>query len=444
MNSFFQLLQIPICVLEAYLIIYFFSAFFSVRSCFKFRYTLPGLMLATAVYVYAVNYLDNPTINIVAMFIVYFAIIIIFFHGKVLKKFLCYITAMIIMTGSEFIFVIIMSLPTDFSINKIESDQMKFTILIIGVKLLEVVLFNIIKRISGGFRKSRSDLKITLQYSIIPISLIGIMVAIARLSIDFSNSKYTQALLTICCGLALVGCVLLFSVFDKYTQSIECLQQQEMMIMQLEMEGKHYEQVEQINKEYAAFLHDIRHYMAAIGEMAVDGENDEILQILSELQIKISDTESEIYCTNCLLNAVLNEKKKDAERKNVAVKIVVEPDFITNHVANTDLVVIVSNLFDNAVEAAAKCSQGQITVSMFMRNEGHFSVIKIVNNYVGEIIPEGDWLLTDKADRAKHGFGMRNAGSMAVRYGGYLKFFYEDGVFTAIVILPRVDYPGSK
>ena len=82
MNSFFQLLQIPICVLEAYLIIDFFSAFFSVRSCFKFRYTLPGLMFATAVYVYAVNYLDNPTINIVAMFIVYFAIIIIFFTER--------------------------------------------------------------------------------------------------------------------------------------------------------------------------------------------------------------------------------------------------------------------------------------------------------------------------------------------------------------------------
>lgn len=439
MDLIFRLVQILICVLEAYLVLDFFSAFFKLKYCFAGKYTLAVLISATAAGVCGINALDNATINIVAMFIIYLAIIIIFFQGKLFKKFLYYITAMIIMTGGEFLFVVMMSLQTDFSMSAVETDQIKFNALIIGVKLLTLILFNIAKKISRDSQDYKIDFKITLLYSVLAISLIGIMISITRLNIDFSLSKSTQVLLLFSCVLALFGCVIVFYIFNRYARSIWWLQQQELVIIQMEMEEKHYREIERVNKEHAAFLHDIKHYMKVIGEMAADEKNEEILQILSELQIKVSDTESMTYCANNLLNTILNEKKKDAERKNVSVKIVVEPDFIIDRVTDADLIILMCNLLDNALEAAGRCAQGYMEIYLFMCSGGHFSAMKIINNYVGEIASKGDKLFTSKEDKIRHGFGVQNAEDIVAKYGGKMQNFYQDGEFISTVILPGVD-----
>ncbi|MCM1145068.1 MAG: hypothetical protein NC318_11725 [Blautia sp.] len=245
MDFLFELVQISICILDAYLIIDFFRAFFRLRPSLEKKYAETGMICMTA----------------------------------------------------------------------------------LSVKLLELVLFSIVKRVMERSGERRVGLGITLSYSIMPISLIGIMVAITRFNIDFSALKYPQTLLLISCIMALIGNVVIFYVFDRYSHSIWQLQQQELMITKLEMEEKHYAQIEQVNQEHAAFLHDVRHYMKAIGEMAAEHHDEPILNIVSELQIKVTDTETVMFCPNSLLNAILNEKKKDAEKQKIQFKIVVEPTF---------------------------------------------------------------------------------------------------------------------
>lgn len=438
MEIVFKLVQIFICVLEAYLIIDFFMAFFKLREFFDKKYTKMILISGTAVCIHVINVLNSTTINMIATFIIYFSIIIFFFQGKLFRKFLYYITAVIIMLGSEFLGIILLSLPTDFMPNQVESNQVAVSILMLSLKLLTLVFYSIIKRSADNSDNRKINVQITLWYSIMPISLIGIMVAVTRLNIDFASLGFTQILLAASCILALIGSIVIFYVFDRYSQSIWKLQQQEVMITKLEMEEKHYGQIEQVNQEHAAFLHDIRHYMKIIGEMAADKDDKAILQILSELKIKVSNTETEMLCPNRLLNAILNEKKKDAERKNISIKVVVEPGFSIDQIADTDLIVIISNLLDNALEAAEKCSNGYIKVSLFTQNTNHFSVIKVVNNYVGHIDAREGRLWTGKTNKARHGYGIQNVSDMALKYGGYLQYFYRDGEFTSVVILPVI------
>lgn len=436
MEIVFKLVQIFICVLEAYLIIDFFMAFFKLKMLFDRKYTEMGLILGAAACTRAVNTLNNTTLNMIAAFVVYLVIIVLFFQGKLLRKFLYFITVMIIMVGSEFLVIILLSLQTAFAFDAMQSGQVTLSILTFVVKVLAFVLLSIAKRVAESSDNPRINFKITLLYSIMPVSLIGIMIAIARMNIDFAFLGFTQILLIASCVLALIGSIAIFYFYDRYSQSVWKLQQQEIMITKLEMEEKHYGRIEQVNQEHAAFLHDVRHYMKAIGEMAADNDDKAILQILSELQIKVSNTETEILCPNRLLNAILNEKKKDAERRDISVKIVVEPGFSIDQIADIDLIVIISNLLDNAIEAAEKCPNGHIKISLFQQNENHFSIIKIVNNYAGRIDAREDRLMTDKKDKARHGFGIQNVRDTVAKYGGYLQYFYKDGEFTSVVILP--------
>ena len=133
----------------------------------------------------------------------------------------------------------------------------------------------------------------------------------------------------------------------------------------MEMEEKRYAQIETVNQEHAGFLHDIRHYLRTIASMANENRDQEILDVLAELQIKVSDAELEIYCPNRLLNTILNEKKKTAKERGIYFKLSVEPDFNIEHIENMDLIVIMGNLLDNAIEAAEKCRNGYLKIFLY-------------------------------------------------------------------------------
>lgn len=436
MKIIFELVQVFVCILEAYLMIDFFSAFLQYRNVIYRKYTFPSLIAVTAISVYTVNLQDSPTVNVLAMQVIYISIILVFFQGKVYSKIFYYITATAIMMGSEFLFVILLSLHTNFSLNNVEMGQMGIVLPMLGIKLIALILFNVVKRVSQH-SAGQMSFKVTLLYSIVPASLLGIMLSLAQLNIDLSTDGPIQIFLLVSCICAMLGNVVIFYVFERYAQSAWKIQQQEIQITKMNMEEKHYEQLEQVNHEHAAFLHDIRHYMKTIGEMASEDNNTGIVNILTELQIKVSEAESIQLCPNRLLNTILNEKRKEAEKKHISISIKVEPDCSMNQIEDMDLIAVVGNLMDNAIEAAEKCREGYIKVYLFNYNSSNISIMKIVNNYVGKIEIEDGHILTSKEDKTKHGLGIQNVCHILEKYNGFMQHFNDEQEYTAIAVIPN-------
>lgn len=439
MKLIFELIQIFVCLLEAYLMFDFFVAFFPLREIFRKRFATAAIVLGTAACVRCVNIFGSSGLNIVAMQVIYISLLAGMFCGTFLKKTFCYIVATVIMIGSEFLWIVFMSHPSNFSLGQMDSSMDTAILSMLCTKLIAFVLLTYVKTIShNSFEKMKiSDV---MLYSIVPISTIGIMVALAYLNIIFDSSRFVHILLLSSIMLVIMGNLLIFYVFDRYSVSMEKLRQQEIVITKLEMEEKRYEQIENVNQEHAKFLHDIRHYMKAIGELAASNSNKQIVNILSDLQVKVSEAETEMLCRNAVLNAILNEKKKEAEKRDIYIKIKIEPEFMVERIENIDLIAIMGNLLDNALEAASKCAEGFIKVYMFSQNEQNFSIIKIVNNYVEEISKKNNVIITNKTDTISHGFGIQNVNEAAKKYGGYLESIYEDGIFTSIVILPNQNF----
>lgn len=435
MELIFKSVQIFICVLEAYLMFDFFLTFFPLKESVCNKYMKTAAVLCTAGCVYLVNSLDSSIINIVGMQIIYITMIIAVFQESFFRKIPYYLMATAIMAGSEFLCIIFLSHPSNFSLSQVTTNVASMIFFLLCTKLIAFILFNIVKGILGrsNNRMSRKNL---LLYSVVPIATLGIMISLAYLNIDWDQIGFVHVLLIISSVLVLIGNILIFYVFDRYSQSTEKLRQQELTITKMEIEEKHYEQIERVNQEHAAFLHDIHHYLQAIGEMASENNDEEIVKTISELQIKIANTETSMFSHNKLLNAILNERKKAADEKDVSMRIIIEPEFTVDHIKNVDLIVIMGNLLDNAIEAASKCTQGYVKVFLFSQNSRYFSVIKIVNNYAGKLSIQDDNILTSKDDKLMHGFGIKNVSDISAKYGGYLQNFHENGVFTSIVILP--------
>ena len=436
MGWVFKIVEVFICILEAYLMFDFYKTFFSLRECFQKKYVNVAAVVTTAVCVRLVNTLDSSTINIVGMQVIYLLLLFGLFVGKTLRKIFCYLIATAIMIGSEFLWIVGMSLPADFSMGQVQDNQIILHVTLLGVKTVAFVLFNIVKRIAKS-ADSKMHFGTFLLYSILPIATLGIMVALAYLDIDFDSMRFVHGMLMVCTILIVMGDIIIFYIFDAYIFSTEKLRQQEVLITRMELEEKRYEQIELVNQEHAGFIHDIRHYMRIIGELATEKKNENIVDILSELQIKVSDVEAKNYCPNSLLNTILNEKKKMADESGIRMKIKIAPDFIIDYVENMDLIAIMGNLLDNAMEATKHCKEGYINLELQAKNDAHFSIIRMENNYEGEIVIKGNKIITGKSDKTKHGYGLKNVEAIAQKYDGYLQNLYGDGVFTSVVVIPN-------
>ena len=393
------------------------------------------IVLGNSACVFVVNSLNSSVANIVAMQVIYLSMLFGAFMGGRFKRTLYYIMATAIMAGSEFIAIVLLSVPSDFAMNQIQQNPISTIYSLLFVKLLAFIFFNVVKRIPKN-TSNKMDIKNLMLYIVVPMSMMGIMISIAYLNIDFVSLGIEKILLIFSSVLAIVGSVLTFYVFDRYSSTTEKLQQQELMIAKLEMEERYYEQVEQMNQEHASLLHDFHHYLKTIGEAAAENKDEDVLSIVSELKIQVIGTESVIICGHRLLNAILNEKKKDAEQKGISMYITVEPEFSAEQIRDIDLIAIVGNLIDNAMEAALDCKEGYVKIYMYVQNESRFSVMKIINNYREEIRQKDGIFLTSKADKEKHGIGIQNVKSIVTKYGGFLQNVYENGIFTSLVILP--------
>ncbi len=156
---------------------------------------------------------------------------------------------------------------------------------------------------------------------------------------------------------------------------------------------------------------------------------------MKELQIEFSEKENTYYCSNAIINTLLSEEKEDARKNNIEYDIYVEPGFHIGGISETDMISIMGNLYKNAMEAAIKCDEGFIRIKMFMQNDGRFAVIKLENSFQGNLLRQGEQLLTTKADGESHGIGLGRVKELAGKYEGSLVNVVRGQIFLAVLVL---------
>lgn len=77
------------------------------------------------------------------------------------------------------------------------------------------------------------------------------------------------------------------------------------------------------------------------------------------------------------MNSILCERKYLAESKDISYRITLGNDLRLDFLEELDLISIVGNLLDNALEAAEKTEDGRyVECRMYMGNAGHFLVME--------------------------------------------------------------------
>ena len=216
---------------------------------------------------------------------------------------------------------------------------------------------------------------------------------------------------------------------EKQTQD-----EHEMIILNQQMQIQ-TESIIALEKSYRAqrqSTHEFRHHMDIISELLAANELQAARKYILQIQ-KIQTTR--VLCVNShhpIVDAIINQKYQLARDHDIDIQIQVND--LSNICIETDaLVVLLSNLFDNAIEACQRIEKERVIQCRFLDGESLF--ISICNTSE-PVIKVGDNIPTSKLPKEEHGYGILNIKRILSKLGAEYTYEYNDGWFEFVIEIP--------
>lgn len=423
------------CIFEVYIYYDFFYAYFDFREFFQMSWRRLTVNITAIAGLFLINSLGNSYINLLGFIIIIWSAFIVIFRANIGSRIIYFLIALFVGSGCEFLFGILLCVPSYIQkqhsvVNLSDIPWHMFT-----MKLLTYILLSVIKQFFGNSKKALR-IRLFINYLIIPIASFGIMLLTYYTSLDVAVDQGTKALFCLSFALMLLGNIFIFRAFNRYSDELYMSTEQKLIISRQNMDLNYYSQIQMIDKKHQAFIHDISHHLKAIGELAKEKKTDSILSIIKDLNIELENNALTIYCDNPVVNSILSEKKSIAEKNNIDMDIYVEPGATLIGISDADIIIMLSNLLENALCAVMDANKRIITVRLYIENEGCFNIVKIENHFTGDIIRNHSGFESTKIEKGIHGIGIKSVESTAEKYNGYLECFVDKKVFTAVLVLP--------
>ena len=214
--------------------------------------------------------------------------------------------------------------------------------------------------------------------------------------------------------------------------------------MELEIAKLKQEKAEILERDYQALrrtysdnaklYHDLHNHIEAIYQCLTQDDIPEAVRYCEDLRAPIQEISQTVRTGDKVIDYLINSKIALAEQNKIRTKVNIEYPHNTN-IRNADLIAILGNLLDNALEASEKAPDPLRFLSLTIRRINDMLIIKVENGCSDAPTQENGHLLTSKADKTFHGWGLKSVESAADRYEGTVNTEYKDVVFKSVVTL---------
>ena len=200
----------------------------------------------------------------------------------------------------------------------------------------------------------------------------------------------------------------------------------------LSLQQARYENLCSAIEEARQARHDIRHHFLQLSSLAEKGDLEKIKEYLSNANSKIPDYDLH-FCENQAADSVISHYAALAKRENIPFQAnAALPAHIS--IDQIDMCLVLSNLLENALEASLKAKpfNRRIHAEVYLHHK-HLLLIQVENTFEGKIQEKNHIFQSSK--RPGNGVGIQSVRHIAEKNGGDSSFTYENGVFTAKIML---------
>lgn len=233
----------------------------------------------------------------------------------------------------------------------------------------------------------------------------------------------------------LILAVLLYNIVLFFRQHYERQRDIDRLTLQNRLAAENIRQVKTHLKHVAGLKHEIKNHFAAL-QILIDGKQYEKCRNYLSAVTKQSEPLSPFsYCDNLLINAVVGNLLNAATAKSISTNFNLRvPKQIP--VADSDLYSLLTNLLENALEAAEKVPEkDKPEINLDIQLKEPYLYICCKNTKVHRIIEQGEKIITTKKDAQNHGYGLWTVKQIAEKYDGIIDIEHHEKDFKITVAL---------
>ena len=184
----------------------------------------------------------------------------------------------------------------------------------------------------------------------------------------------------------------------------------------------------------ARLFHDFHNHIEALHRYLEKDRTEEAVRYLESLRSPIEAVAQPVWVGDEAVDYLINSKITLAASREIQVNCNIEYPQHTN-ICSVDLVAILGNLLDNALEAVEGTEGNLRFINLTIRRINEMLIIKLENGCKAvPAITEGE-LKTTKKDTDLHGWGLKSVRTAAERYDGTIETEYGNHTFRAVVTL---------
>lgn len=429
--------DITILIIEIVCYFTFFDIFAVKRKLSKSKIIITVFLLVLFLRL-CIHFLRNYTIIKILITIIIILLSMLYLYKiSTIKALILVFFVQSIMTLIDYIIIMILAkLYGDITALESASALIGRLIIILSRLILFVGLI-ILSRISTKKNNSvtadMSD-KEWIQFLIFPIFTICAVMLMTSSVIKSYHSDIIAIYYIIAIGLIVLNLVVFHLISEilensRNMKEAEALRQQS--IGQLEL----YNSMRENYNIQRQRTHEYKNQIVCMDMLMKKKDYSKLEDYIGNISDGLDAQLDMVDTNNDVVNAIFNAKYYEAIKNDVLVVLKIN-DLSDIKISDNDIVTILSNLLDNAIEAAKQCDIGKRIVKIKMLYEDAVLSIAVSNSYKAEpVLTEDGYIRTTKKDREEHGWGMRNVVATLEKYNAEYIIDYKNGEFVFSIII---------
>ena len=302
--------------------------------------------------------------------------------------------------------------------------------------LSQILLFCILLIIKKCFIKQNTAILTGMQWIRITIFPIFTIITIISILIYFnmsSSEEQKNVLLCIAFGMLIMN-ILVFYLIGDILEGEEKLRKEVLFHKRVKSEIDMYHQISENYNQQRKREHEYRNQMMVVGALVKDRKLEKLEDYLSKWDKQPENWVDYFDANHVIVNAILNTKYQEARDKGIVFVVKIN-DLSHAKIQDEDMVIILSNLLNNAIEACQSCTDKIIKIKLVKEKEQ--TVISVVNTFgTMPVLVSGEYQTT-KENKAEHGIGIRNIKETVDKYGGSYVIRHKDHLFQVVIVIPE-------
>ncbi len=201
---------------------------------------------------------------------------------------------------------------------------------------------------------------------------------------------------------------------------------------QKKLNTQYHEEMQGLYQELNEMQEERQIHIANMKQMLEEEKYEELRQYFLDFNDVLYQSERIFLSGNQIIDVVMSQKISRAMQKQIHIKCDIQAIYL-EHILDMDLCGLLSNILDNAIEAAEKCDDKLI--SLTIKKEKNCLIVKEDNAYKEIIKDDNKKLKTTKKEQDLHGFGMRSVENIVQQYNGIFKYYLDNGRFYITIVM---------